>query len=511
MVKIYAVLLLLLLSSGVELKGQTFSLTSRLGHLSAQYNSMLLESGRIFCTGVIQDTTSPYLTFNVFASYDTTGQLNYYKVFKGDSSIQEVGTFENALIKTNSGGFAVCGYTISSGKINCLFIKYDNTGQVSVWRQYKKNLSAFFGRNIIKAVNGGYYLTGTAQKLNGNIDIFLMYIDESGNEVWYKTYGEPAWQEYANSLILTKDSNILIMGSKSDDNTSPPYSYEFRKVLLLDQNGNIILDSVGNDENVSSTFDIASTEDGGYIFCGSYVSDRTAGHEREVGYIEKVDSNLHSVWQKKLGSAAPLSMTFINSINECANGDILASGYILNESIPVSQQHQNGWLIKLNSAGALIWSREYRGVTRIGQDIEENKLFDFGVLDDGGIIACGKAQDDNDTFPQKTWLLRIDKDGCLNDSFCGYTEIEENVGESLTSFEVYPNPFISKLFLKVVKSSMVEVNIMDVMGQNVYFNRLNLTEEKDIASFDLEYLPSGLYFLQLATSEGRTTKRLIKP
>lgn len=499
---------LLLLSCAIGVNGQTFSLTSRLDHLNAQYNSMVLDSGKIFCIGMIQDTVSPYLAFNVFACYDTSGHLNYYKVFKGDSSTQEVGTFENSLIRTRDGGFAVCGYTLSNGRINCLFIKYDYQGNVVAWKQYKRYLNSFFGRNIVQSENGGFYLTGLAQRFTGDIDIFVMKLDSVGGEVWYKTYGEPTWHEYANSLILTRDSNVLIMGSKSDDNTSPPYAYSFRKVLLLDVSGNVLLDSIGNDENVSATFDIASTADGGFVFCGSY-TDVRVGNEEEVGYIEKVDSNLHSVWRKKLGTAAPQSMTFLNAVKEFANGDILASGYSFNNTLPYSQQHQNGWIVRLSAAGAWLWSREYRGVTRIGQDMEENKLFDFGILDDGGIVACGKAQDDNDTFPQKAWLLRLNENGCLNDSFCGYgyTGVEE-ITKGLNDFEVYPNPFNRIVNLKI-KGEAVTLSITNSMGQVVYARPFSTTTD-EVISVDLESLSSGLYFLAVSTARDKVVRRLVK-
>ena len=188
------------------------------------------------------------------------------------------------------------------------------------WNQYKLNAQNFFGRNIAQAADGGYYITGTVQYNSGDIDIFVMKLDANGQQMWLKAYGDTSWLENSNSLVITNNNKILVVGAQANGVTNPQYFYSYRKLMLLDSMGNILLDTIGVDPNVSSAFSTISTNDGGYIFSGSYIDLRSPGYAGEVGYIEKLDSNLQTVWEKKLGPDAPLSMTFLYSIKEQANG-----------------------------------------------------------------------------------------------------------------------------------------------------------------------------------------------
>ncbi|MFN8299369.1 MAG: T9SS type A sorting domain-containing protein [Chitinophagales bacterium] len=492
--------------------GQPFDLITRFGFANCQFNSLLIKEGKLYCTGAIQDTVYPYISLNVFACFESSGELNYFKVFRGDSTVSELGTFENSLIKTSDGGFALCGYTLYSGRASCLFIKYDSVGNVVNWNQYKLNAQNFFGRNIAQAADGGYYITGTVQYNSGDIDIFVMKLDANGQQMWLKAYGDTSWLENSNSLVITNNNKILVVGAQANGVTNPQYFYSYRKLMLLDSMGNILLDTIGVDPNVSSAFSTISTSDGGYIFSGSYIDVRSTGYAGEVGYIEKLDSNLQTVWKKKLGPDAPQSMTFLYSIKEQANGELLASGSTFNNTASFPNQHQNGWVLKLTSDGDMLWSREYRGVTRKGQLIETNKLYDLDLSDNGKVFACGIAQDDNDTFPQKAWLIALDENGCLNSTFCGYTSIREPQNENVFELEIFPNPFFDFINVRIDSQfgSPISCNVYNTLGQLVYQVNLQENDSKEVYSFDLGGLPSGIYTFEILTGQGKVLSRGFK-
>ncbi|HRG90984.1 MAG TPA: T9SS type A sorting domain-containing protein, partial [Chitinophagales bacterium] len=163
-----------------------------------------------------------------------------------------------------------------------------------------------------------------------------------------------------------------------------------------------------------------------------------------------------------------------------------------------SDYHNNGLVVKLNTQGSQLWQHDYRGVTRIGQQLEDNVLHDCEVLSDGSIIACGVAQDNNDTFPQQAWLLRINADGCLDDGFCGYTGLDEVKKEprEQTILKVYPNPAKNSVTIQYVdvqeKSNLVITNIF---GTQV--DMLPLTEGNGKLILNIGSYVSGMYLISV--------------
>ncbi len=66
---------------------------------------------------------------------------------------------------------------------------------------------------------------------------------------------------------------------------------------------------------------------------------------------------------------------------------------------------------------------------------------------------------------------------------------------------VYPNPVANILYIK---------NILDLKSINVYNNLEQLVLQSKVATIDVSHLSQGMYFLQINTSAGTETKRIIK-
>jgi len=271
--------------------------------------------------------------------------------------------------------------------------------------------------------NSGDGGPATSAKLN---QPYSIKIDSSGNERWRRYYGSNSTDEMAAAFIKTSGNRLLIAGQRnnreySDDHLFKSWSY----LLLLDTAGNIVRDTVGEDENMGIPQSLIETQDGNFVYCTNYYVGKYQwlGHFTR-GYVAKIDSNLNTLWEGKFGDSSTL--TGLRNIVELSTGELVTVGTNYNASYTsTSDYHNNGLVVKLNTQGSQLWQHDYRGVTRIGQQLEDNVLHDCEVLSDGSIIACGVAQDNNDTFPQQAWLLRINADGCLDDGFCGYTGLDE--------------------------------------------------------------------------------------
>jgi hypothetical protein len=76
---------------------------------------------------------------------------------------------------------------------------------------------------------------------------------------------------------------------------------------------------------------------------------------------------------------------------------------------------------------------------------------------------------------------------------------------SLADLKIYPNPVQNKLIIQSVTNDFDSVSITDVHGKIVI-----KTEKLASSEIDVSTLNSGMYFITITFSEGRTTKKFIK-
>ena len=163
-------------------------------------------------------------------------------------------------------------------------IKTDESGN-EIWNNTFGGLGLNYGISVKQTQDEGYIITGTTTSTsNGNIDVYLIKTDGSGNEVWNNTFGgDDNKDDYGHSVQQTNDEGYVIIGTKfNPDNVEVECS-----VYLIKTDGS------GN-EIWSSTFGFGwgysgqQTNDGGFIITGnsySLVDDQT-----DV-YLIKTDGN----------------------------------------------------------------------------------------------------------------------------------------------------------------------------------------------------------------------------
>lgn len=434
-----------------------------------------------------------------FVKHSLDGQFQTGTTFKLDNYMQTA-TGENSLIITQDNKLACVGYCIDGNNVTqVLFLKYDTSGHVLLSKAYTaQNSQRFFGRRLIETENG-FFIQGTIQYPNFDVGLFVMKIDSSGNERWRRYYGSNSTDEMAAAFIKTNGNRLLIAGQKNNRKYSDYHLFKsWSYLLLLDTAGTIVRDTIGEDENMGIPQSLIETQDGNFVYCTNYyVSKYQWMGYYTKGYIAKIDSNLNLMWERMYEDSSPI--TGLKSVIEMPGGNLVTVGTTYTDTIPIYYyHHNNGLVLKLDENGNQIWRKEYRGVTRIGQQLEDNVLHDCEVLSDGSIIACGVAQDNNDTFPQQAWLLRINADGCMDDGFCGYTGVDEvkNETREQTILKVYPNPAKNSVTIQYVdvqeKSNLVITNIF---GTQV--DMLPLTEGNGKLILNTGSYVSGMYLISV--------------
>ncbi|WP_347838844.1 T9SS type A sorting domain-containing protein [uncultured Draconibacterium sp.] len=145
-----------------------------------------------------------------------------------------------------------------------LLVKTNKTGE-QVWYKTFGGNGHDWAKDIITSTDGGYLVCGSTQSFGeGSFDVFLMKINEEGEQVWIKTYGGREF-EYGEKLVIGADGNIYISATSASfsDNGKPDHY-----IIKTDINGELIWSKTfGSNESDYST-GIVATPDSGVVFTG---------------------------------------------------------------------------------------------------------------------------------------------------------------------------------------------------------------------------------------------------
>lgn len=222
--------------------------------------------------------------------------------------------------------------------------------------------------------------------------------------LWQKSLGGTE-QDIANNILLTQDGGMIVVGtSQSNDGDVTGHHGAITStdgwVVKLNGAGSIEWQrSLGgsNDDAINS---VIATSDGGYLcmgFTNSSDGDVTVNKGNADCWLLKLKANGNIAWSKTYGGV----------FDERAKSGILASdgNYVIigSTSSVDGDVHNpdpantdfNGWLIKINNDGDLIWENS------IDQSAPFNHTWNEGIdvveTDDHQLIACISGMSRHDT------------------------------------------------------------------------------------------------------------------
>ena len=165
---------------------------------------------------------------------------------------------------TENGFFNPTQTEFQTHDANILIVKTDKNGN-KLWYKTYGGESHDWSKDIITAPDGGYFVCGSTQSFGeGSFDIFLMKIDENGNELWMKTFGGAEF-DYGEKLQLGADGNIYILGTSASfsDNLKPDHF-----IVKTDLNGEEIWNKVLGTDSSDYSSGMVATPDSGIVFTG---------------------------------------------------------------------------------------------------------------------------------------------------------------------------------------------------------------------------------------------------
>jgi hypothetical protein len=196
----------------------------------------------------------------------------------------------NFIQKTSDDGFIITGFTYSYGNGGPDFwlIKTDKYGN-ELWNRTYGGNDTDYGFFVQQTSDGGYIVIGSTWSYgSGREDLWLIKTDSSGNEKWNKTYG--GYHDDGGSCVqqTSDDCYILTGGTRSYDNSDLDLW-----LLKIDNSGNELWNKTHGGPELDWGGSVQETSDGGFIVGGETRSYNPGG-----AWIIKTDSSGNEQWNK---------------------------------------------------------------------------------------------------------------------------------------------------------------------------------------------------------------------
>jgi|GEM_PF-5656678 len=486
----------------VNVPAQTFSTHFSIDSLPTLAFALEEKNNFIYVAGVTTDLNINGSLISFLAKFNTAGQMLSKAIIHPLGYLHYVATRENAMITTIDGGFAGVGYASdTSSKIFLSFTKFDTNGNLEFYKVIEPPVSGYktiFPYRVLQ-YNGSYYIVGEMALANNHVKLFLVKLDGAGNFKYIKLNYFIPLESGARGISMLTNGNLLISSySRSDANVNYWQSKQNTCFLEVDTNGTQKKLFCTTDSNTRVEYNVRTTSDGNYLSCGGYYAYRMQGYRDPFQQeIIKWDTAFNKVWDRKIGN--PYIYNSFNDFEITTNGEIVVCGqYVSDTGIYLGF---NGTLCKIDNSGNVLWYKAYQ-ITPV--PASEHYLYDVDLLPNGDIVAAGYWQYNsslNNPFEaaQLGWLIRVNADGCMDDGYCGLTDIEEaehsNSMKDVKPIQISPNPssgiFVINTFIDLPAATTISVHDLSgklIINQPLYA-KANL--------LNLNHLPNGIYLYNI--------------
>jgi len=303
-------------------------------------------------------------------------ETNWQKAFGGGERDRAYG-----VTSLKDGGAMVAGisHSFGKGRSDMLIVKLDKSGK-TVWRSAYGGKKKDYAKAITKTSDGNFIAVGATESFSkdGNLDVYVVKFDTEGKRAWQKSFGGEEKDE-ASAVVAVKGGGVLVAG----------YTESFGKgrkdvyILYIDKDGKEIWSKAIGGEDEDEAFAITLTADGGFVVAGKTES---YGEGRSDFYMLKFDGDGKLLWDKVYGEG---NEDVIHGITPTPEGGFVVVGKTgsfgsKHSDIDIIKYSKNGKIIWHRIYG--FKSKEWaNSITRIAGGgyvvVGTTKSFGFGKFD----------------------------------------------------------------------------------------------------------------------------------
>jgi hypothetical protein len=265
------------------------------------------------------------------------------------------------------------------GSSDWWILKMDASGDV-VWQKlygggFQGSSDNEVAVNVQPTSDGGYIVvgytnadngTGNVVDKKGDMDYWVLKLDENGNIEWNHCYGGVGYDE--GWCIVETDSHdgYVVAGHAASQIDGNHGDFDYW-VARLDLGGNVIWSKSYGGPKRDSFWDLQKTSDGGYILAG-WVS---GGGGDIIGYngggndvwIVKIDGSGNLLWQRCLGGSGLEGQP---TVIVCDDGYVVgaltsSTDKDLSGTTSFGGNNNDYWITKIDLSGTVKWAQRYGG------------------------------------------------------------------------------------------------------------------------------------------------------
>jgi hypothetical protein len=291
-----------------------------------------------------------------------------------------------SIIATNDGGCVIAGSIYTNGELDVLLIRITETGIIS-WVQSLGGEGNQVALEVIACESGGYAVIGYESLSTSNTDALLIRCDALGHMIWAERYGGVSFDE-GIALVECASGGFAFAGYFTN---LDEYSSDFW-LVHTNSEGQQVWNQTFPRYSADICYSLVETENGGFVLAGSTES---YGQGDENGWLVATDSLGNMLWNYTYRTN---QFETIHDIIRNRNGGYMVAGTA--ERVYVS---------------VAVLEFDYFG-TLISEYILPISFEDYGYsitkCSDGGYAITGYTSVDEDTqIVTNLLVLRIDETG----------------------------------------------------------------------------------------------------
>jgi uncharacterized delta-60 repeat protein len=296
--------------------------------------------------------------------FDKEGKMVYRSSF-GQKKRERA----NAVSTIGKDNFIAVGYTTSYSKYgdkDLFVVKFDKDGK-SIFKKHFGGDRDDEALDVVGLKNGNALIVGYTESYGkGYKDLYLLYIDKDGKEIWSKAIGGKD-DDIGYSIALTK-GGFYIAGSTRSFGSG---GFDFY-LLKFNSKAKLLFSKIYGEYNDDILKSVYSTSDGGCVVAGE---TKSFGSKRNDLDVMRFNSEGGLVWHKIFGFK---SKDWANDIVVRDDNSIVVAG----STKSFGYGNSDFYILELNKKGSVVWSKNFGG-----SDKDEAKS--LTVLKDGSVVVVG--------------------------------------------------------------------------------------------------------------------------
>ncbi len=197
--------------------------------------------------------------------------------------------------QTRDGGYVVAGGTSSSGagSQDVYLVRIDPGGE-ELWSRTYGGTALDNGWSVLETPDGGFIIAGFTGSFGaGGVDVYLIRTDPAGALLWERTFGGSG-DEHAWAIQPASDGGYIIAGETDSIGAGDLDAY----LIRVDDDGNELWSRTYGGSDVDRVFAVREAPDGGFVVAGITNGFDAVGRD---AYVVKTDASGELEWERTFG------------------------------------------------------------------------------------------------------------------------------------------------------------------------------------------------------------------